>query len=107
MSLVGSNPRDYAILQVFLQTGIRISGLCSLTLSDVDLADRTLTICQGKGMADRTVELEKKGLQALRNHMQSRPQSMSDALFLNYQAEPISERGVQNTCILASRTAGK
>jgi site-specific recombinase XerD len=44
LSLAGSNPRDYAILQVFLQTGIRISELCSLTLPVVDLADRTLTI---------------------------------------------------------------
>jgi site-specific recombinase XerD len=46
--LVGSNPRDYAILQVFLQTGIWVSELCSLTLSDVDLADRTLTIVRVK-----------------------------------------------------------
>ncbi len=80
---------------MFLQTGIRISELCSLSLSDVDLVDRTLTIRQGKGMADRTIELEKKGLQALRNYLASRLQSLTDALFLNYQAEPISERGVQ------------
>jgi site-specific recombinase XerD len=95
LSLAGSSPRDYAILQVFLQTGIRVSELCSLTLADVDLADRTLTIRQGKGMADRSIELEKKGLQALRNYLRIRPQSLSDALFLNYQGEPISERGVQ------------
>jgi site-specific recombinase XerC len=66
-----------------------------LLLSDVDLADRTLTIRQGKGMADRSIELEKKGSQAVKNYLRSRPQSLSDALFLNYQAEPISERGVQ------------
>jgi integrase len=48
LSLAGSSPRDCAILQVFLQTGIRVSELCSLTLSDVDLADRTVTIRQGK-----------------------------------------------------------
>jgi site-specific recombinase XerD len=76
LSLAGSNPRDYAILQVFLQTGIRVSELCSLTINDVDLADRTLTIHQGKGMADRTIELEKKGLQTLRNYLQSRQQSL-------------------------------
>ena len=87
LSLAGSNPRDYAILQVFLQTGIRVSELCSLTLSDVDLADRTLTIRQGKGMANRSIELEKKGYQAIKNYLRSRPQSLSDALFLNYQAE--------------------
>jgi site-specific recombinase XerD len=33
--------------------------------------------------------------QALRNYLQSRPQSLSDTLFLNYQGEPISGRGVQ------------
>jgi integrase len=70
-------------LQVFPQTGIRVSELCSLTLSDIDLADRTLTIRQGKGMSDRTIELEKKGYQAIRNYLQSRQQSLSDALFLN------------------------
>jgi integrase/recombinase XerC len=102
LSLAGSNPRDYAILQMFLQTGIRVSELCSLTLSDVDLTDRTLTIRQGKGMADRAIELEKKGSQALRNYLQS----LSDALFLNYQAEPISERGVQKLLAKYVKLAG-
>ena len=106
LSLAGSNPRDYAILQVFLQTGIRVSELCRLTLSDVDLVDRAVTIRQGKGMADRTIELEKKGLQALRNYLWSRPQSLSDALFLNYQAEPISERGVQKLLAKYVKLAG-
>ncbi len=104
--MAGSTLRDYAILQVFLQTGIRVSELCSLTLSDVDLADRTLTIRQGKGMADRTIELEKKGLQTLRNSLRSRPQRLSDALFLNYQAEPISERGVQKLLAKYVKLAG-
>jgi integrase/recombinase XerC len=106
LSLAGSNSRDYAILQVFLQTGIRVSELCSLTLSDVDLADRTLTIRQGKGMADRSIELEKKGSQAIKNHLRSRAQSLSDALFLNYQAEPISERGVQKLLAKYVKLAG-
>src|SRR6266705_1778946 len=36
LSLAGGNPRDYAILQVFLQTGIQLSELASLTLADAD-----------------------------------------------------------------------
>src|SRR5436190_18985548 len=36
LSLAGANPRDYAVLQVFLQTGIRVSELASLTLRDID-----------------------------------------------------------------------
>jgi len=31
LSLAGGNPRDYAILQVFLQTGIQVSELANLT----------------------------------------------------------------------------
>jgi len=36
LSLAGGNPRDYAILQVFLQTGIRVSELASLKIDDID-----------------------------------------------------------------------
>src|SRR5947209_12000082 len=36
LSLAGGNPRDYAILQVFLQTGIRVSELANLIIEDVD-----------------------------------------------------------------------
>jgi site-specific recombinase XerD len=36
LSLAGGNPRDYAILQVFLQTGIRVSELAHLTIEAVD-----------------------------------------------------------------------
>jgi integrase/recombinase XerC len=48
----GANPRDYCILQVFLQTGIRLSELCALTRDDVDLDGRTITV-RGKGQVER------------------------------------------------------
>ena len=51
----------------------------------MDLADRTLTIRQGKGMADRSIELEKKGSQ---------------------QVEPMSERGVQKLLAKYVRLTG-
>jgi integrase/recombinase XerC len=48
LSLAGGNPRDYAILQVFLQTGIRVSELANLTLANVDLTKPAITV-RGKG----------------------------------------------------------
>jgi integrase/recombinase XerC len=92
------NSRDYAILQVFLQTGLRVSELCALRFSDVEMHARPyplLHVRLGKGMRARTIALEKKVAQALRNYLAQRPESHSDAVFLNYQGEPIGERGVR------------
>jgi integrase/recombinase XerC len=95
LSLAGANPRDYAILQVFLQTGLRVSELCALTLDDIDLASRTLHVRQGKGQQARTIELEKKGIQAIRSYLAVRPNALHRELFLNYQGIPLSDRGVR------------
>jgi site-specific recombinase XerD len=83
LSLAGANPRDYAILQVLLQTGIRDSELASLTLQDVDFLKPSLTV-SGKGKVAREIALEKKGLQALKSYLTVRPDSLSERLFLNY-----------------------
>ena len=44
LSLAGANPRDYAILQVFLQTGIRVSELANLRLGDIDFIKPAITV---------------------------------------------------------------
>ena len=95
LSLAGANPRDYAILQIFLQTGIRVSELCSLTREDIDFENRTVHVGNGKGQKARSIELEKKGIQAIKSYLAVRPESLHDALFLNYQGESLSDRGVR------------
>jgi site-specific recombinase XerD len=94
LSLAGGNPRDFAIIQVFLQTGIRVSELCNLRLSDIDFEGRTLKVA-GKGMVQREIELERKGLEAIKSYLAIRSQTFEDHLFLNYQGQPLGERGVR------------
>jgi integrase/recombinase XerC len=106
LSLAGANPRDYAILQVFLQTGIRVSELCALTLEDIDLAQRAVRITQGKGQQARTIELEKKGIQAIRSYLAVRPNGLHRELFLNYQGAPLSDRGVRKMLDKYLKAAG-
>jgi site-specific recombinase XerD len=60
LSLAGANPRDYAILQVFLQTGIRVSELANLKIEDIDFIKPSITV-RGKGSVEREIALEKKG----------------------------------------------
>jgi integrase/recombinase XerC len=95
LALAGGQPRDYAILQVFLQTGVRVSELCNLRLGDVDLQSGMLRVTAGKGMKAREIALEKKGVQALKSYLATRPAVLYDHIFLNYAGEPISTRGVR------------
>jgi site-specific recombinase XerD len=97
VNAAAANPRDRAILQVFLQTGLRISELCDLTLDDLDLAAKTLTVRQGKGRKARVIELEKKGIEALRVWLKLRGEdALDDHLFLNRFGQAFSQRGVRN-----------
>ena len=105
LSLAGANPRDYAILQVFLQTGIRVSELCALTREDIDFERRLLRIA-GKGHEGphhRAGEARDPGDQELPRRASGEP---ADALFLNYQGEPLSERGVRKMLAKYLKAAG-
>ena len=105
LSLAGAHPRDYAILQTFLQTGIRVSELASLTIDDVDFLKPAITV-RGKGGVEREIALEKRGMQALKNYLAVRADSLSERVFLNYQGEPISERGIRKLVVKYRKAAG-
>jgi site-specific recombinase XerD len=94
LSAAGSHPRDFAMLQSLLQTGIRVSELVSLTLQAIDMQARTILVA-GKGKKERTISLEKKGILALKNYLATRPQSLDPHLFLNYNGAGISRRGAE------------
>ncbi len=94
LQLAAGTPRDYAILQVFLQTGIRVSELATLTVDDVDL-ERGLVRVTGKGMADRDIPLNKKATAALRLWRAARPATEHRVLFTNRFGEPMGVRGIQ------------
>jgi site-specific recombinase XerD len=66
------HPRDYAIIMTLLQTGIRLSELANLTIDDVDLEQKLLTVRQGKGKKDRQIPLVDEVVKALRNYLRYR-----------------------------------
>jgi site-specific recombinase XerD len=79
------NIRDYAIIQTFLQTGIRLSELANLRVDDVDVEHRNLTVRQGKGKKDRQIPLVDDVLKALRNYLRYRTTELildDDTFFL-------------------------
>ncbi len=102
----GGHPRDFCILTLFLQTGIRISELCELRLEDIDLTASTLHVRVGKGMASRTIELEKKSTRSLKTWLSLRESGPSDHLFLNRDGEPLKEWGVRDLLEKYRKQAG-
>ena len=94
LSEAGGNTRDFSILQLFLQTGIRVSELIAIVREDVDMNSRILKV-HGKGNKEREIPLEKKSVQALKSYLSVRPESQDRHLFLNYSGEGLSIRGVR------------
>ena len=105
LNAAADHSRDYAILQLFLQTGLRVEELTRLLLTDVDPDGQTILI-NGKGNKQRTMYLEKKATQALRVYLTDRPQSLDQHLFLNYQGTGLSVRGVMDIVKKYCKRAG-
>ncbi len=90
------NKRDFAILMVLLNTGIRVSELVTIDRSDVEISDRkgNLTVI-GKGNKERTIPLNAETRRAIRRYLEERS-DLHTALFLSNRGKRISVRTVQN-----------
>ena len=89
--------RDYCILTLFLNCGLRISELVGLNLSDIS-PDNTMRVL-GKGNKERIVHLTPACQSALRLYLSVRPADEvadRDALFISRNHRRISVRAVQN-----------
>ena len=98
-------PRDAAIVEVMLQTGLRLGELARLRLDDVYVPKRisaaadnagSLTVVQGKGRKDRTVALNHRACEAIAAWLLVRPaDAPTRTLFLNKYRESMGVRSVQ------------
>ena len=91
--------RNYAIITLFLNCGMRLSELVGINLKDISFEDNKLNVI-GKGNKERTIYLNEACQKAIRAYLQVRPHdSVSfdsrDALFLSEQKKRISNRTVQ------------
>jgi site-specific recombinase XerD len=103
------NIRDYAIIQTFLQTGIRLSELANVRLDDLDLEHRILTVRQGKGKKDRQIPLVDDAVKALRNYLRYRNTELivdDEILFLAKNGTSLNVSTVKYTVAKYVKKAG-
>lgn len=88
--------RDYAIITLFLNCGMRLAELVSIDYNDIK-ADGSLVIT-GKGNKERNVYLNTACLIAINNYLKVRPnEGVKDrALFLSSRNQRISPKTVQH-----------
>lgn len=93
----GSNKeRDYAIITLFLNCGMRLSELVSIDYNDIK-SDGTLVIT-GKGNKERTIYLNQACINAITEYFKVRPNDgvKDKALFLSVRKQRISPKTVQH-----------
>ncbi len=102
--------RDYAIITLFLNCGMRVAELVGINLNDLDPSLRSLRVL-GKGNKERIIYLNEACRDALRTYLgirlSEKYQTVSDrALFLSKRYTRLSIQGVQVTVQKYLRLAG-
>jgi len=97
--------RDRAVVLLLLNSGLRISELCDLSINDVELSDRKgkLIVRQGKGSKKREVPLNGPAREALKNWMKVR--AKGDAIFEGKRGDRLSPSGAYRRLAELARRA--
>jgi integrase/recombinase XerC len=94
--------RDKAIMELFYSSGLRLTELVGLSVTDLDLKDRTVRVL-GKGNKTRVVPVGSKCVEALHRWLKERAGWIKPgvntpgekALFVGQSGRPLSVRAVQ------------
>ena len=103
--------RDRALLELLYATGMRVTEVVTLKLSDLDLDKGTVT-CRGKQEKQRLIPVRgETALVALREYLlRSRPglikESGETALFLNHRGQKLTRQGLWLIIKAYAETAG-
>lgn len=98
--------RDYAIITIFLNCGLRLSELVGINLNKIK--GTTLTVI-GKGDKERSIPLNSACINALEAYMKVRPTNAlkdKNALFISERRQRISKESVQKIVKKYIKAAG-
>lgn len=88
--------RDRSILELFYSSGLRLSELVDLNVSDIDRADASLVVT-GKGRKTRHLPIGRYAMQALEAWLVLRNEVMTEvaALFISRRGARLTPRAIQ------------
>lgn len=89
--------RMSAVIELLLQTGVRIGELAKINLADVTLEGEnpTLHVRPEEGSVERTIPLNKPAVEAIKRYIEIRPKTQSKALFVTKTGRPLLVRNIR------------
>ena len=96
--------RDYTIILLLLETGIRARELVEVTLKDIRWEDGQIRI-NGKGYKERLVPIQSTVKRQLKKYITVRGDTPNEALFVTVDNTPITIRQLQNRIAKYGRMA--
>ena len=107
-----ADTRLYSIIEILLQTGIRIGELASLTINDIKSKDvdgkklNYIYIAPYGSHDSRNVPLNKSAKEAIDDYLEIRPETEDDTLFITKNGRPLLVRNIRTTIDKAFERAG-
>lgn len=101
-----SDIRMLAVIELLLQTGIRIGELSKLRVEDVDLENLTLHVPPFEDTRERTIPLNKAAADAIKNYLPYRVKTPNHALFVTKTGRPLLIRNIRTAIDRYFRIAG-
>lgn len=98
--------RNKLIINLLLDSGVRVSELVNIKVSDIDIEERIIKVF-GKGSKERFVFFTSKTKEILVTYLSKRKEkAIVDNLFINYKGEKLTERSVQKIIKLVGEKIG-
>ena len=98
--------RMAAIVELLLQTGMRISELANLKMNDIDLSSNQATIRAYESHPERSVPLNPPTKDALEKYLSVRPKSVNTSVFITKTGNPFLIRNIRSNLDRYFRVAG-
>ncbi|NTV30721.1 tyrosine-type recombinase/integrase [candidate division WWE3 bacterium] len=91
--------RTYAIIELLLQSGIRIGELARIKTQDLEVDDQTgtgtLNIPESRTTLGRKIPLNKAATQAIQDYLKERPQTEDEHLFVTRTGKSLLVRNIR------------
>ena len=99
------NKKERAIVEVLLSSGVRVSELCTIRISDINFDTLSVIVKEGKGSKQRTVYINELASKHLVEYLTARNVN-GDYLFYNKKKQPLNPGGVRHLLKTIEERAG-